>query len=120
MRDISSNPVTAEGLEAASRGDALVELAHLRQLQLGPQLELAHQNNLQQFVRRLEVGEDAYLFEQRGRKVLRLVDDENGECLERHERLQKIVQRVAQIGMRCAGHPAALQIVDRHDAEVEK
>ena len=120
MRNISSNTLAVERLEAASRRHALVELAHLRQLQFGPQLELADQNDLQQFLRRLEIGQDANLFEQRRRQVLRLVDDEDGECLKRHERPEKLVQRVAQVRMRCARHPAALQIVDRHDAEVEE
>ena len=65
MRNISGNPLAVERFEGASRGHALVELPHLRQLQLGPQLELADQDDLQQLLRRLEIGQDANLFEQR-------------------------------------------------------
>jgi hypothetical protein len=65
VRNISGNTLTAERLEAASRGHTLIELTHLRLFQLGAQLELADQNDLQQLIGCLEVGQNADLFEQR-------------------------------------------------------
>ena len=89
VRDVSGNTLAVERLQTAARGHALVELAHLRQLQLRPQLELADQHDLQQLLRRLEVGQDANLFEQRRRQILRLVDDEHRKRLKRHQRLRE-------------------------------
>src|SRR5499425_166037 len=51
----------------------------LRQLELGPELGLAHQQDLQELGgRRLEVGEQAHLLHRLGRQILRLIDDEHG------------------------------------------
>ncbi len=84
------------------------------------QLGLTDEDDLQQFLALLEVGEDADLFEQRQRQVLRFVDDDDGEGLQRDERIEELVERVAQIGARRAGQAAALQIGERHDAEVHE
>ena len=84
------------------------------------QLGLANEDNLQQFLPLLEVGEDPDFFEQRQRQVLCLVDDDDGEGLQRDERIEELVERVAEIGARGAGQAAALQVGERHDAEVHE
>jgi hypothetical protein len=52
--------------------------------------------------------------------VLRLVDDQDRERVDRRERLEELVQRVAQVGPRRAREPAAYQVVHRHDAELDE
>ena len=47
------------------------------------------------FLPLLEVGEDPDFFEQRQRQVFCLVDDDDGEGLQRDERIEELVERVA-------------------------
>ena len=44
----------------------------------------------------------------------------DGEGLQRDERIEELVERVAQIRARRAGQAAALQVGERHDAEVHE
>ena len=82
------------------------ELLQLREMELGLELRLAHQQDLQELGRRgLEVREQSDLFQRRGAQVLRFVEDQDGvltgplaldeEAVERHESLRP---RLASLG----------------------
>jgi hypothetical protein len=115
MRDVAGNARDVEGLEAAVHGHTLVELPHLRQLQFFAELELPDEYDLQLPVR---VGQDADLFEQRQRQILCLVDEDDGERLQRRERREKVVEQIAQLRARGRAQPSARQIFDPRDAEI--
>ena len=66
-------------LEVVAPGNSLCELTQVVARQEFAQFRLAYQDNLQQFLLGcLEVGQQPNLFQHIGRKILRLVDDENG------------------------------------------
>src|SRR2546429_9504205 len=65
--------------EATPQFDPLLELPKLWAVELRPQLWLAHEQNLQELLRRcLEVGKHADLFKSCRIEVLRFVDDQHG------------------------------------------
>ena len=97
MPDVRAHVGQSERRELAAHRDALIDLPHLRHLQVRPELGLANQDDLQELLPLFEVRKDPDLFEQRQRKVLRFVDDDDGERLQGDERVEKLVQRVAQI-----------------------
>ncbi len=77
MLDVSRRLDTRQRLEVVACGDALRQLPQVVTGQELAQLRLTDQDDLQQLLlRRLEVGEQAHLLEDRGRQVLRLVDHE--------------------------------------------
>ena len=59
----------------------LIDLPHLRQLQLAMELGLTDEDDLQPARGANSVGEDAGLLDQRQRQVLRFVDDHHDEGL---------------------------------------
>ena len=101
-------------------GHPLLDLSHPRQPQLILELGLPYQHDLQQFPSGFEVRQNPNLFQQRQRQVLHLVDDEHGEGFERFERLQELVQRVAEVGSRRPLQPALDEVLDRHHAELDE
>src|SRR5581483_1932418 len=99
--------------------DALIELAQLGRAQQRLEIQLADEDDLQQllFVR-FEVREDANLLEHRHRQVLRLVDDEHGARLQRHEAQQEVVERVDQLLFARRRQASVARVLARDDAEV--
>jgi len=120
MRDVFPHAGAIERHQLDSHRHTLIELAHRVILELGPKLGLSHEDELQQLLRRFQIGEDADFLEQLRREILRFVDDQNCIRLQRHERLEELVQRVAELGPRRALKTAAPEILDRHHAEVEQ
>ena len=120
MRDVRGQRIPLERLERAANGNALIDLPHRGVLELVAKLGLADEHELQKLLRSLEIGEDADLLEQRRRKILRLVDDQHRIRLQRNERSQKVVQRIAELRPRRGVQPSALHIVDRHHAELDE
>ena len=79
MPHIGADLVGIERPQVATGGDPLRELAHLLPVEDLQQLRLAEQHDLQQLVAiRLEVGQQAQLFEDIDGEILRLVDDQHG------------------------------------------
>ena len=97
MTDVVADIGQSERREFAAHGDSLIDLPHLRHLQVFFELGLTHEHDLQQLLALFEVREDADLLEQSERQVLRFVNDHDGEGLQRHERIEELVQWVAQI-----------------------
>ena len=120
MGDIAAHAVAAERSEGAAGRDALIDLAHLRELEVRPEFRLPDENDVQQLLAALEIRQDPDLLQQRQRKVLGVVDDEHGERLQRHQAVEEFVERICKIGPRRAPQPSALHIVDRHHAEVDQ
>ena len=76
--DVLKSLAAAEGFEVVAGGDPLIELAQLGQLEILCQFGLADEHDLQELLGfRLEIGQQAYLFEYLGLQVLRFVDDED-------------------------------------------
>ena len=109
-----------ERAELAAHRHALLELSHLRQLEAFSQLGLPDQYDLQELLPPFELREDPDLLEQRQRQVLRLVDHDDREALERRQRIEEVVERITELGARRAVEAAPRQIAHRHDAEVDE
>src|SRR4030095_9575516 len=62
--DVSRHAIASEGRQLASYGDPLIDLTHLRKLQVRAQLRLTDEHDLQQLLAALEVGQDANFFEE--------------------------------------------------------
>ena len=76
--DVPGALVARERAQVIAAGDALRELAQVRLLEQRAQFFLADQDDLQQLGRRrLEVREQAHLFERLRTEVLRFVDDQH-------------------------------------------
>ena len=77
--DVVANLPVRQRRKVTSQFNPLLELPKLREVELRPQLWLAHQQNLQELLRRrLEVGEHADLLECAHVEVLRFVEHEHG------------------------------------------
>ena len=116
-------PGDAGGVERrqlAADGDALIHLPHLRQPEARSQLGLADEHDLQELLATFQLREDANLLEQRQRQVLRLVDDEHRKGLQRDQRIEEFVQRIAQVRSRGAVETPACQIPNRNHAKVDE
>jgi hypothetical protein len=78
VADVLVGFLRGEGRDLAAQPDPLLELPELREIKLGLQLGLPHQQDLQEFAGGgLEVREQADLLQRRRVEVLRLVDDED-------------------------------------------
>ena len=85
------------------------------------QVQLPDDHDLQQLlIVGLEIREHADLFEHVGRQVLRLVDDQHGAAVQRHQRQQEVVQRAHQLVLARRRQAAGLERVLRDDAETEE
>ena len=88
MRDVRCDLGFGERSEAIARNDSLAQLSQLGALQHRGQFGLADQDDLQQFALvRLQIGEQAHLFQNIGGQILRLVNDQHrmpaaGVCFE--------------------------------------
>src|SRR4029453_19399972 len=109
-----------ERTQLATHRHTLIDLAHLRHLEMRLELGLTDEDDLQQLLTLLELGQDADFLEQAKRQVLRFVDDEEGERLQGNQRIEELVERVTQIGTRRACQAAALQIRERDNAEIDE
>ncbi len=77
VRDIGTGFGRSQRRQVVARGDARGELAQVVACQQRPEFGLADQHDAQQLVLvRLEVGEQAHLFQHFRRQVLRLVNDQ--------------------------------------------
>jgi hypothetical protein len=97
VREVAGHAVAAQRLQLAVHGDPLIDLAHLRQCQFLPQLQLSDKDHLQLPLAAVGVGEDTDLLEQGDREVLRLVDDHHGKRLQRGERAEELIEEVAEL-----------------------
>ena len=97
MVDVLDDVGEGERRQLAAYRDPLLDLPHLRQAQVVAQLRLPDQHHLQQLLALFELGENANLLDDTERQVLRLVDDQDRERLQRHERVEEFVERVAEI-----------------------
>jgi len=120
MTHVLADFVRRERTQLATHRHTLIDLAHLRHLEMRLELGLTDEHDLQQFLTLLELGQDADFLEQAKRQVLRFVDDEEGERLQGNQRIEELVERVTQIGTRRACQAAALQIRERHNAEINE
>ncbi len=121
VRHVRGHGFAIQRLQLIPDGHSLVELTQVRRSQLGLQLELTDQDDLQQFLLvGLEIRQDANLFEHRERQVLRFVDDEHRARVERNEPQQKVVQRVDELLLAHAREPAGFDLLARDHAEVLK
>src|SRR5205085_8659676 len=85
-------------LQLVPNRDALVQLPQFRRPQQRRQVQLADEDDLDQLLLvGLEIRQDADLFEDLQRQVLRLVDDHHRAGAERDQREEKVVQRVDEI-----------------------
>ena len=92
-----SDTLTRQRPKLAPHRDALIDLAHFWQLQVVPKLELTNEHHLQQLLAILEVRQNANLFEQRRRHILRFVDNQDRKRFERLKRFQKVIERIAEV-----------------------
>ena len=99
---------------------ALRDLSGLRQPQLGLQFGLSHQDDLEAVLASLTVGQDTDLVEQRRRQVLGLIDDDHGEGLQRHQRVEELVQQIPEFSARRALEAPRGEILGGGDAEVDE
>ena len=120
MVHISGDTGGVECGQLAADRDALVHLPHLREPEAGSQLGLADEHNLEELFPALQLGKDANLLEEGQRQSLRFVDHEHGERLQRHQRIEKLVERIAQVGSGCAAETATRQIADRNHPEIDE
>src|SRR5687767_5287804 len=120
MVHVSGHAFGIESRELAADGDTLVHLPHLRQLEIRTKLRLAHEDDLKKLLPAFQLREYANFFEERQGQILRLVDDEYRKRLQRHQRIEELVKRIAQVGSRRAIQTTAFQIADGNHAEVHQ
>ena len=120
MVHVTGDAGGVERRQLAADGDALIDLPHLRQPEAGSKLGLANEHDLEKLLAPFQLREDANLLEQRQRQVLRLVDDEHGKRLQGHQRIEKFVQGITQVGSRGAVETPACQIPNRNHAKVDQ
>src|SRR5262249_42953129 len=119
MRDVRRDRLFVQRLQLVPNRHALIELPQLGRSQQGLQIQLSHQNDLQQlFLVGLEIRQNANLFQHRQRELLGIVDDEHGARLDRNQREEKIVERVDQLLLADVRQPSGLGVVARDDAEI--
>ena len=84
MGDIGSDLLLVEWFQLVADRHTLIELPHARRAQHVLEIQLAHQDDLQQLVFvRLEIRQNPDLLEDMERQVLCLVDDQHALALGR-------------------------------------
>src|SRR6185295_2223220 len=91
---------------------------HLGKAKLVSKLELTNQHDLELTFAAVRIGQDSNFFDQGQREVLRFVDKDHGERLQRRQRLQEFVEQEAQLGSGRAAQPACSQVFGRYHAEI--
>ena len=92
--DILARFARGQRRDLAAQPDPLLELLELGEVELGLELRLTHEQDLQELVRRgLEVREQPDLFQRRGVEVLRFVEDEDGVLAGPFALDEEVVQR---------------------------
>jgi hypothetical protein len=95
VHDEGADLLVAQPLEPVADRDALGYLAERRVLELGLELRLAHQDDLQELLGgRLQVGDEAQVLQDLGAQVLGLVDEENHRPAALGLGQQEVVQRL--------------------------
>src|SRR5438067_3988966 len=119
MCHVRGETIRIERLQFVPDRHALVQLPQLRRSQQRLKIQLADEDDLKQLVLvGLQIRQDANLFEDRERQVLRLVDDQYGARLEWNQPEEKVVQCIDQLLLGDLGQPPGLHFLARDHAEV--
>ena len=104
VMDVPRGLLPGQGQDLRTHGHPLVQLAQRRKGKLLLELLLPDQHDLEEFaLLRLQVGEKADLFQQGGREVLRLVDDQHGASAAIRLGEKEPVQGIKAILLRAVG-----------------
>src|SRR5438445_2833553 len=118
--DVLAGLLRRERTDAEPQGDPLLELPHLRQPKLGPELGLPDQQNLEELRGgRFEVREQPNLFERLQREVLRLVEDQDRSLAGPMALDQEVVEGDEALGLRLSGLGDAEVLEDVFEQSVE-
>ena len=119
--DVGFHFLSGERLQRAADRNALIQLPQFGLVQQFQQVELPDDHDLQQLlVVGLEVRENADFLEHVSRQVLRLVDDQHGAAVQRHQREQEVVEGANQFVLARGREAARLERVLRDHAETEQ
>jgi hypothetical protein len=118
--DVGDDITKRERRQFTAHRHTLVDLPHLRQPQVVAQLRLTHEHHLQQLLALLELGEDTDLLHDAERQVLGFVDHQHREGLQRHQRVEELVERIAEVLPRGALQPSTVDVGHRRHAESDE